>query len=143
MKCVGGVDPPMSSIPNSFQDLFEKPTFANLATLTPEGVPHVTPVWIDYDSDADRVLVNTERERRKERNVRQNPKVGVGMFDPDDEYRALSVLGEVDEITEEGAREHIDELSRRYTGADYQPEIQTARVLLKIRPDEVIPHGGD
>ncbi|WP_231183850.1 TIGR03618 family F420-dependent PPOX class oxidoreductase [Haladaptatus sp. DYF46] len=133
----------MSSIPAAFHELFEKPVFAYFATLTPEGLPHVTPVWVDYDADEDRVLVNTERGRRKEKNVRENPKVGMGMTDPDDRYRALSVLGEVDEITEDGAREHIDELSRRYTGEEYQPEIQTARVLLKIRPDEVIAHGGD
>ncbi|EFW92709.1 PPOX class putative F420-dependent enzyme [Haladaptatus paucihalophilus DX253] len=133
----------MSSIPTEFQELFEKPVFAYFATLTPDGLPHVTPVWVDYDADEDRVLVNTERGRRKERNVRENPKVGMGMTDPDDRYRALSVLGEVDEVTEDGAREHIDDLSRRYTGEEYQPEIRTARVLLKIRPDEVIAHGGD
>lgn len=133
----------MASIPSEFHELFEKPTFAYMGTLTPEGIPHVTPVWIDYDVDANRLLVNTERGRRKEQNVQQNPNVGVGMTDPDDRYRALSVLGQIDEITEDGAREHIDELSRRYTGEEYQPEIQTSRVLLKIRPDEVIPHGGD
>lgn len=133
----------MSSIPSDFRGLFERDTFAYLATLTPEGFPHVTPVWVDYDADEDRVLVNTERGRRKERQVREDPRVGVGMTDPDDPYRALTIIGEVDEITEEGAREHIDELSRRYTGSEYQPEIQTSRVLVKIRPDEVIAHGGD
>jgi PPOX class probable F420-dependent enzyme len=132
----------MGSIPSEFHDLFEKPTFAHLATLTPEGLPHVTPVWIGYDADADRLLVNTERGRRKEQNAQQNPNVGVGMTDPDNRYRALSVLGQIDAITEDGAREHIDELSQRYTGEEYQPEIQTTRVLLEIRPDEVIPHGG-
>jgi PPOX class probable F420-dependent enzyme len=132
----------MASIPSEFHELFEKPTLAYVATLTSEGIPHVTPVWIDYEVDADRLLVNTERSRRKEQNAQQNPNVGVGMTDPDDRYRALSVLGQIDEITEDGAREHIDELSRRYTGEEYQPEIQTSRVLLKIRPDEVIPHSG-
>lgn len=133
----------MESIPSDFQDLFEKPTFAHLATLTSEGIPHVTPVWVDYDADDDRVLINTERGRRKEENVQQNRIVGMSMIDPEDQYRALSILGEVDEITEEGAREHIDELARRYTDNDeYQPPIRTSRVLLKIRPDEVIPHGG-
>jgi PPOX class probable F420-dependent enzyme len=132
----------MASIPTEFQDLFEKKTFAHLATLTPQGIPHVTPVWVDYDADANRVLVNTERGRRKEQNVQQNRYVGMSMTDPDERYRALSILGEVNEITEEGARDHIDELARRYTGDDYQPTIQTSRVLLKIQPTEVIPHGG-
>ena len=89
----------------------------------------------DYDADADRLLVNTERHRQKTQNVEANPQVGVSMTDPDDPYRSLSVVGEVTDVTTEGAREHIDELSRRYTGEDYQPEIQSERVLLKIRPD--------
>lgn len=133
----------MSSIPSEFHDLFDQATFAYVATVTPEGFPHVTPVWIDYDANDDRLLVNTERGRRKEQYAQQDPRVGVGMTDPNDPYRALTVIGEVDEITEEGARQHIDDLSHRYTGSDYQPEIQTARVLLKIRPEEVIAHGGD
>ena len=129
----------MSSIPDDYLEFFEKKTFADFATVGPDGVPHVTPVWIGYDADEDRLLVNTERKRRKERHVAENPKVGVSMTDPDNPYRFLSVRGEVDEVTEEGAREHIDELSRRYTGDDYDPEaIQNARVILKIRPDEVI-----
>ncbi|UPM45189.1 pyridoxamine 5'-phosphate oxidase family protein [Halocatena salina] len=133
----------MASIPSEFHDLFEQKTFAHLATLTPDGLPHVTPVWIDYDVDDDRLLVNTERGRRKEQNVQNNRSVGLSMTDPADRYRALSVLGTVDEITEDNAREHIDTLAQRYTDSEeYQPPIRTTRVLLKIRPDEVVPHGG-
>lgn len=132
----------MPSIPEEFHDLFAKETFAHVATMTPEGMPHVTPVWVDYDAEADRLLVNTERERRKERNVSQDRRVGVSMVDPDNPYRHLSIIGEVDEITQDGAREHIDELSQRYVGTDYQMPIENSRVLLKIRPDEVIAGGG-
>ena len=132
----------MTSIPEEFHELFERETYAHVATMTPEDAPHVTPVWVGYDAEADRLLVNTERDRRKERNLSDDPRVGVSMVDPDNPYRHLSIIGEVDEMTEEGAREHIDELSRRYTGDDYQPEIQTERVIVKIRPDEVITGGG-
>ena len=128
----------MASIPEDDRDLFEKKTFAHVATMLPDGMPHVTPVWIGYDADENRLLVNTERHRRKAKNVENDPRVGVSMTDPDDPYRALSVVGEVDEITTEGAREHIDELSQRYTGEEYAPEIQSERVLLKIRPDRVL-----
>ncbi|PSP75501.1 PPOX class F420-dependent enzyme [Halobacteriales archaeon QS_3_64_16] len=132
----------MTSIPEEFHELFEKETYAHVATMTPEDTPHVTPVWVDYDAEADRLLMNTERERRKEKNLSNDSRIGVSMVDPDDPYRHLSIIGEVDEMTEEGAREHIDKLSQRYTGDDYQPEIQTERVLVKIRPDEVIVGGG-
>jgi PPOX class probable F420-dependent enzyme len=101
-------------------------------------MPHVTPVWIGYDEDDDRLLINTERGRRKERNLTKDPSVGVSMIDPDNPYRSLSVIGEVEEITTDGAREHIDELAQRYTGDEYQVPIQTERVILRIRADEAM-----
>ena len=133
----------MGSIPEGFRDLFEKRTFAHLSTITPDGTPHSTPVWVDYDADADRVLVNTARGRRKERNVRENPSVGVSMCDPEDPYRYVSVRGEVAALTEDGAVEHIDELAGRYMGVDEYPnhgEESGARVKLEIRPDHVVAH---
>lgn len=130
----------MPSIPEAYWDvLVEKRTYATLATLWPNGAPHLSSVWVDYDPDEDRVLVNTERERQKEVNVQRDPRVGLIAVDPDDPYNWVSVSGEVDELTEEGAREHIDELGRRYTEADEYPNpIETRRVLMKIRPDRVM-----
>lgn len=128
----------MASIPADFRDLFEKGTFAHLATLLPNGAPHVTPVWVDHDPDTDRLLVNTERGRRKEKNAQNDPRVAISMTDPDNPYRMLSVRGEVYEITTDGARDHIDELAKRYMGADEYPNpIQTERVILSISPDHV------
>jgi len=132
----------MASVPEQYHDLFEKATFAHVTTRLPDGRPHTTPVWIDYDAADDRLLVNTERHRRKAKNVAQDPTVSVSMTDPDDPYRFLSVTGEVDEVTTEGAREHIDQLAGRYMGEDEYPQpIQSERVLLRIRADDVF-HGG-
>lgn len=129
----------MPPIPDEFHDLFEKPTIAHVTTMTPDGRPHATPVWIDYDGVENRLLVNTERGRRKERNVANDPTVAVSMTDPGNPYRFLSVTGTVTETTTDGAREHIDVLAERYTGQDeYQNPIQTERVVLRIRPDDVV-----
>ncbi|WP_431358803.1 pyridoxamine 5'-phosphate oxidase family protein [Halovenus amylolytica] len=124
-------------IPAEFHDLFEKETYAHVVTMFPNGMPHVTPVWIDYDPEDDRLLVNTERHRCKAKNVSKNPAIAASMTDPDDPYRYLSVTGEVEEMTTEGAREHIDELSQRYFGKDYPVEIESERVVLRIRPERV------
>jgi hypothetical protein len=60
------------------------------------------------------------------------------MVDPDTPYGFLWVTGEVAETATEGAREHIDELTRRYMGEDDYPNpIQSERVILRVRPDEV------
>lgn len=127
----------MTEIPESFHDLFEKRTFAHVTTMLPDGLPHTSPVWIDYDAGANRLLVNTERHRRKARNVAENPAVSVSMLDPENPYRFLSVSGEVEETTTEGAREHIDELSQRYFGEPYPQEIVSERIVLRVRPEHV------
>jgi len=129
------------SIPESYHDLFERQTFAHFATVMPDGTPQVTPVWVDYDAERDRLLVNTARGRRKERNVAANPKVGVSMLDPDDPYRWCSVRGEVTALTEEGAVEHIDALARRYMDVEEYPNHgseDAPRVVIEIRPDSVV-----
>jgi len=128
------------SIPESYHDLFERRTFAHFSTVMPDGTPQVTPVWVDYDADRDRLLVNTARGRQKERNVTANPKVGASMLDPEDPYRWLSVRGEVTAVTEEGAVEHIDELARRYMDVEEYPNHDTEdapRVIVEVRPDRV------
>jgi PPOX class probable F420-dependent enzyme len=133
----------MESIPESFDDLFERETFANFATLMPDGTPQVTPVWIDRDEDG-YLLVNTARGRQKERNVERDSEVGLCILDPDDPYRYLSVRGEVIEVTEDGAVEHIDRLARRYMGVEEYPhhgEESGPRVLVRIRPDRVVASG--
>lgn len=128
----------MSSIPPEFHDLFEKATYAHVTTMTPDGKPHATPVWVDYDDEDDRLLINTERGRQKTRNVEADPTVAVSMTDPENPYRFLSVTGEVEEITTEGAREHIDTLAKRYMGeAEYPNPIETERVIFRIRMDKV------
>ncbi len=127
----------MAEIPSQFLELFDKPTIAHVTTLLPDGAPHTSPVWIDYDATTNRVLVNTERGRRKEKNVRQDPRVAVSMTDPDDPYRYLLVRGGVGEVTTEHAREHIDELARRYVDEEYPGPIETERVILAIEPARV------
>jgi PPOX class probable F420-dependent enzyme len=130
------------AIPESHQDLFERESFAHFATLMPDGTPQVTPVWIDAD-DGD-VLVNTARGRQKEKNVRRDPKVGLSILDPEDPYRYISVRGEVVEVTEEGAVEHIDSLAERYMGVSEYPhhgDEDGERVIIRIRPRGIATGG--
>ena len=129
-------------IPDSHRDVLEKESFAHLATHMPDGTPHVTPVWVDHDG-GEAVLVNTARGRRKERNVRRNPSVGVSVLDPDDPYRYVSVRGEA-ELTGEGAVDHIDALARKYMGVDEYPHLDEesgARVIVRVPADRVVTSG--
>ena len=53
----------MAAIPQSHRDLFDKKSFAHLATVGADGAPQVTPVWIDYDGT--HIRFNTARGRVK------------------------------------------------------------------------------
>ena len=126
-------------IPESHRDLFERSdVFGHVATVMPDGTPHVTPVWIDHE-EGEYVLVNTARGRQKERNVDRHPKVGVSVIDPENPYRYAAVRGEAT-MSEEGAVDHIHELARRYRDVDeYQSldEENEPRVIVRIAADSV------
>ncbi|MBI4524491.1 MAG: PPOX class F420-dependent oxidoreductase [Deltaproteobacteria bacterium] len=131
----------MADIPESSKDLFVKKSFANLATVMPDGSPHVTPVWCDYDGA--HIRINTAKGRVKDSNMRHNKKVALTLMDPENPYRYLGVRGEVVEITEEGADAHIDQLSRKYLGIDKYPYRKPGevRVIYKIRPERISTMG--
>lgn len=122
-------------IPEKYRDLFEKKAFANLATLNADGSPQVTPVWCDYDGT--HVIVNSAKGRRKDRNMRRDARVALALSDPDNPYRYLEVRGKVVEVTEQGARDHINKMAKKYLGEDvytYGPPDEV-RVIYRIQPE--------
>lgn len=126
----------MVKIPESHREILAKRSFAHVATVDADGMPQVTPVWIDTDGDY--ILVNSQEGRKKDRNLRARGKVGLSIQDPDDPYRYLGIQGQVVEIITAGAAEHINQLSHKYRGRDYPPLKPTdVRVIYKIEPTRV------
>ncbi len=127
----------MAAIPEKYADLFQKKSFAQLATLMPDGSPHVAPVWVDYDGR--NIVINSAKGRVKDKNMRRDPRVGIDILDPDNPYRHLSVRGKVIDITESGADQHIDKLAKKYIGQDRYPYRGPGevRVIYKIEPQHV------
>jgi len=117
--------------------LFEGPNFAHLATVNADGSPQVSPVWVDVENGL--IRVNTARGRVKDRNMTRDPRVALSITDLDDPYIRAYVQGEVAEATEEGAVEHIDDLSEKYDGVRPYPRLEPGmvRVIYKIRPTKV------
>lgn len=114
----------------------------HFVTLNPDGSPQVTPVWVDAD-DQGHVLVNTASGRKKDRNVRRDPRVAISVQDHDDPYRWLSVTGTVVDITEgPKALDHIAALSLIYTGTPWETVQGQARLIYLIRPDRVARNEG-
>ena len=120
-----------------FQTLLREPAYCQIATLMPDGSPQITQVWVD--TDGEHILVNTAEGRQKVRNVRRDPRVALNVVDPANAWRLASVPGRVVEVTAEGADRLIDELAKKYLGADSYPFRQPGevRLTLKIAPERI------
>ena len=125
----------MATIPEKYHDILSKKAFAQLATIMPDGVPHVSPVWFEYDGQ--NIIINTAKGRVKDRNMRRDPRVGLDIIDPDNPYRHVSIRGRVIEITEEGADDLINKLAKKYINKDLYPYRAPGevRVTYKIAPE--------
>ena len=127
----------MATIPQEYRDLFDKKSFAHVATVGSGGAPQVTPVWIDYDGS--HIRFNTARGRVKDKNLQKNPRVALSVQDPENPYRYVQVRGRVAEMTEKGADAHIDALAKKYLGQDTYPfrKPGEVRVTYKVVPERV------
>jgi len=118
--------------------LIEGKNFAYLATLLPDGSPHVTPMWIDRDGDT--VLMNTAIGRVKQRNITRDPRVSITVTDSENPYDRIVIHGRVIDQAKEGADAHIDKLAKKYTDANkYQKaSLDEKRIIIRIEPLRIV-----
>lgn len=115
--------------------LLDGKNFATIATVNPDGGPQSSVVWVKRDGDT--MLYSTTRGRRKERNHQRDPRISVSIFETENPYNYVEIRGTV-EMTEEGGRELIDELSHKYGGKDYPEEpTDTVRVVVRVIPEKI------
>jgi PPOX class probable F420-dependent enzyme len=110
---------------------------ATVVTLMPDGQPQALLTWVD--SDGEYVLVNTEPQRQRARNLRRDPRITVLIHSDNDPWDWSEVRGRVvDTVGGTEAREHIDKLSNKYVGTDYRNPIgPDGRIILKVEADKV------
>jgi PPOX class probable F420-dependent enzyme len=127
----------MAEIPQAYRDLFDKKSFAHIATVGADGAPQVTPVWIDQEGPY--IRFNTARGRVKTQNLERSPKIALSVQDPENPYRYIQVRGRVVEVTEKGADAHIDALAKKYLGQDRYPYRKPGevRVTVKVMPEKI------
>lgn len=123
----------MTKLTQEDTELLSEPQIANVATVLPDGSPHVVPVWIDTDGEA--ILFNTYKNSVKHRNLVRDPRVAISVVDKADPYRKVIVRGDV-ELTEEGADAHLDKLAKKYLGVDTYPwrNPENIRIIARVMP---------
>jgi PPOX class probable F420-dependent enzyme len=101
-------------IPDSHRELLAGPVNVVLTTLMQDGRPQTTPIWCNLEGDE--VLINTMQQFQKAKNMQANPRVTLLAYRLQEAHRNIEVRGQVVEMTEEGALQHLDELNMMYSG---------------------------
>ncbi|MFB9902767.1 PPOX class F420-dependent oxidoreductase [Allokutzneria oryzae] len=110
--------------------------YATLCTVNPDGSPQASMMWVGRDGDD--LLFSTVAGRRKERNMRRDPRVSVVIADRADPEVYTEIRGTA-AITEEGGRELDDELSWKYDGKAAGADPPGAvRVVVRVTPTKVL-----
>lgn len=110
--------------------------FGVVGTVSPDGSPQTSIVWVD--TDGERVVFNTKPGRAKGRNLANDPRLSITIWDVGDPLKYFEVEGTA-ELDEEGAGEHINELSLRYDGKPFHTP--TDRVIVRVDATRILDHG--
>ncbi|OLS12448.1 MAG: hypothetical protein RBG13Loki_3927 [Promethearchaeota archaeon CR_4] len=109
-----------------------------LARITPEGFPHVTPVWFDVEGKD--FLISTTKERKKARNLAKNNKAGFSIAPRDLPYKAVVGYGTVEMVPDPNGV-LIKKFCHKYLPPDktdkYYASIMSegdSRIIIKLTP---------
>jgi PPOX class probable F420-dependent enzyme len=124
-------------LPDAAAAMLTGKTYAHLATIQPDGAPHITMVWTDWDGE--HIIVNTVEGYRKLDNMRRDPRVALDVPVPDQPWIAVGISGRVVAETTDGAADHLRALCLRYLGTEEYPWGWPGqqRVIVKIAPEKV------
>ena len=121
--------------------LLRQPSTCYLATVMADGSPQITQTWVD--TDGEHVIINSVQSHVKVKNISRDPRVAVAISPPGNPTRYFQVRGRVVKVTTDGAVDHIERLSQKYTGAPYRwwGGRNQVRVIIVIEPEKVTSMG--
>jgi PPOX class probable F420-dependent enzyme len=114
--------------------LIDRPNFAHLATLMPDGSPQSVPVWVGRDGEF--VVVCTGESSLKSRNTLRDPRVSFSIIDFHDPYAEVQLRGRVVERRPDPDLKIMDPISHKYTGKPFPFRKPEGRVALFVEIDK-------
>jgi PPOX class probable F420-dependent enzyme len=130
---------------DAVRKLFDDPNPAVLATVNPDGSPQTSVVWVGRDGDE--LVISSQAGRRKEQNIRRDPRVSISVYDRDDPQQYAEIRG-VATVTEDIGRELAVRLDEAYEGPGagekflrLPPEV--VRVVIRVKPLRVAGYAAE
>lgn len=110
--------------------LIDRPNFAHLATLMPDGSPHSAPVWIAREGDL--LLICTEATSLKGKNTQRDPRVAISIVDFSDPYTEAQMRGRVIERRPDPQLTYYDLMSQKYISKPWPYREEKSPIVLVI-----------
>lgn len=129
-------EPTPAPVPADFTDLLERPLYAHLATVRPDGSPQSSVMWFAYDGE--RVRITHTKNRQKYANLQAEPRVSLSVHDPDNPLRAIELRGVVESVVDDTADAAFYKALQHRYGMDYEVDDAAVRVVFTIRPTKVV-----
>ena len=112
------------------QQLIDRPNFAHLATLMPDGSPQSVPVWVAREGDS--IVICTGEGSLKAKNTRRDPRVALSIVDFKNPYEEVQIRGLIIERRPDPDLKTMDPISHKYTGKPFPIRKLEGRVALII-----------
>lgn len=126
----------MTEIPADHLDLLERPIFAQLGTIRPDGYVQVNPMWFEYDGQ--NIRFTHTNTRAKFRNLQANPTMTLAITDPENPLRYIELRGRLTDVIDDPTGSFYQELGRRYGDENTPaPADKAERVILVMTVEDV------
>jgi len=112
----------------------DEPLPITVGTTRRDGSVQMNPVWYEYRDG--QVWLNGGPKRDWVLHMQRDPRVTLFLMDPAKMFRWAQIQARLADTSAEGADEHIEHLSQRYTGGPYRnPKVD--RLIVRIDPERV------
>ena len=116
------------------KNLIDRPNFAHLATLMPDGSPQSVPVWIGREGE--HIVICTGEGSLKAKNTRRDPRVALSIVDFTNPYEEVQIRGRVIDRRPDPELKTMDPISHKYTGKPFPMRGPEGRLVLVIEVDK-------
>ena len=109
----------IDGLSDAAQQLLSSDAVAIVATLDPDGSPHLSSAWIGVEDGE--IVIGTLDDQRKLQNLRRDPRIALTIQSQHINnwgLREYLVVNGIARVTEGGAPELLQRLAHRYIGPD-------------------------
>jgi PPOX class probable F420-dependent enzyme len=111
-----------------------EPLPITIGTTRRDGSVQMNPLWYEYRDG--QFWLNGGPARGWFKHLERDPRVTLFLMAPESMFRWAQIQGRLAGTSVEGADDHIEHLSRRYTGGPY-PSPKVDRLIIRIDPERV------